>query len=278
LIAYQSIWETFKSIRDKEIQKDEETRLLAFATLNSITNEEIITALADELQSRDKDQCDQAARILTQLGGNSVDPLLDLLEQSHDRSKRAKIVQVLSDIGRAAIPAMTEKIDKSKPWYYLRNLAIILGRIGDEGSVNLLRSLLLNKEYRVQREALNSIYAVGGKKRTEILLSVLLTADDRLKVDIIGMLGSLKWDMAESLFLEMIESKNLAISKTRNDLIEKICIVLGSIGTKKAVPTLRSIVEQKRGLIGKRSYSEKVWIAAKKALAKIEGKGGNDSA
>ncbi len=276
-IAYQSIWETFKAIQNKKIQKDEEIRLLASATLDSITTEEIITALAEELQSVDKEKSDQAARILILFGGDSVDALLDLLEQSHERSIRAKIVQVLSDIGRAAMPAVTEKIDESRPWYYLRNLAMLLGKIGNQDSLNHLRPLLLNKEYRVQREALNSIYAIGGEKRTEILLSVLWTADDRLKVDIVGMLGALKWDMAESVFLEMIESKTLAISKTRNDLVEKICNVLGSIGTKKAVPTLRSIVEQKRSLMGKKSYAEKVRIAAEKALAKIEGKDAADS-
>ncbi len=277
LTGYRSILNTFQQIGSSDSQKDDETRLAVAKALNSMTNEDVLTALIEELQSGDEDRCDQAAGILTQLGDDSVKPLLDLLEKSPDGSTRSRILLVLSDIGQKAVPPVRTDIQTGKPWYYIRNLAKLLGNIGDENCLDVLRPLLMNKEYRVQWEALNSIFAIGGEKRTEIFLSALVTVDDRLKVDIIGMLGDSKWGMAESVFLEMLESKALAASKARNDLSEKICNVLGSIGTKKSVPALISIIEQKRSLIRKRPFNEKVRTAALNAWAKIEEMNGGAS-
>ncbi|MFC1886748.1 HEAT repeat domain-containing protein, partial [Thermodesulfobacteriota bacterium] len=269
---YQSILETFKFIQSSEGQKEKDTQLVASVTLTSITTGDNVNMLVEELQNSDKKSRDDAIYSLVQLGGVSATRLLDLLKETHDLSIRARIVQVLSDIGFDAVPALIKRIHADEPWYYLRNLVLILGKIGNEDNLNILQPLLTHDEYRVQRESLNSIYAIGGEKRAKTLLSLLSVVGDRLKIDIVGMLGTLKCDQAEPALLKMLDPKTSVISRERNDLMEKVCNVLGSIGTEEAVSTLKSIVEQKRSLIGKRIYNEKIQIAADNALTLIQNK------
>jgi len=269
---YHRIFETFQLKQNGKIQKEDETQFSAAVSLYRITSEDILNLLLEEFQTNEEKKRDQVIPTLIQMGGASAGPLLDLLNESRNRSERARIVQIISEIGPLAIPALTEKIRDGGPWYYLRNLVLLLGKIGNESHLKFFQPLLTHEDYRVQRESLNSIYAIGGRQRTEILLPLLSTADDRLKADIVVILGALKCDEAVPLFLEMLESKTIITPKTKNALGEKICNVLGSLGSQEAIPTLRSIVEQKRSLIGKRAYSEKVQIAAEKALAIIQGK------
>jgi len=168
--------------------------------------------------------------------------------------------------------ALIDEIEEGGDWYYIRNLALLLGRIGSEADVEVLRSLLTHENYLVQQEALKSINSIGGEHKGGILLSALPVSDDRLKIDIVNMLGSLKYRDAVSPLLELLKSKSLISSKSRTELEEKICVALGHIGAPEAIKTLESITKHK-SLFSIKSYHEKVRITAGRALAMIEKRG-----
>jgi HEAT repeat protein len=216
------------------------------------------------------DKRDQVISLFSQTGSIFVEPLLAKLEKSKDRSIRAKIIKIISDVGPAAIPDVTKRMHDAQPWFYLRNLARILGNIGDESVSKYLAGLLNHIKYQVRREALNSLYAVGGSHREEVFIPLLSTEDDRLKTDVVGMLGALKSDDAVPHLLMLLETETFVESKERIDLGVKICSVLGSIGSEDAIPLLSPVIEHKKGLIGKRKYHEQVQSAAKKAVKMIQ--------
>jgi HEAT repeat protein len=173
-------------------------------------------------------------------------------------------------MGQKAIPAIRDQINNKKAaWYYLRNLAFLLGHIGNETNAYLLQPLLLHKNERVRSEALKSIFQIGGKKRGSLLLSVLPDADDQFKINIIEALGNAKCAEAVPNLLGLLKKRSLIASQSQNDLQEKICIALGLIGSPEAIPALSEIAESK-SFLRIRTYPEKVKNAAGRALKSIK--------
>jgi hypothetical protein len=269
---YHRILKTIRAIQNGSPQKGKESQFDTSVTLNTITSNDILDLLLAEFLTNEEKKREQAIYSLVQMGPVCVPRLLDLLKETRDRSIRAKVVQIITDIGPSAIAPLAEKIREEGPWYYTRNLLLIFGKIGDESHLRFVHPLLTHEDHRVQREALNSIFAIGGEKREDILISLLSTADDRLKTDAVGMLGALKCRRAVPELLGILDSKSYLPSRARSDLEEKVCTVLGSLGTRESIPVLRSIIEPKRGLRMTKSWSEKVQLAADQAIAMIEGR------
>jgi len=199
----------------------------------------------------------------------AADPLLNLLKDSQHRSERARILQLISDIGPAALPALSQRIEEGKPWFFMRNLVLLFGKVGNESHLDIVKPFLSFDDYRVQREVLNCIYSIGGNQRESIFSAILSDAGDQLKADAVGMLGAMECRAAVPMMIQILETKTLMTSKARNELEEKICNALGNLMAQEAIPCLVGVSEPKKGVLSKRNYSEKVQLAAHRALEKI---------
>ena len=262
------ILEIFNLIYSGQVKKSEAIQNIAGNVLKGIPSGDLLDILLKEFLANEKNKREEVSRILNSIGAAPVDRLLDVLRESQDSSERVRILQLISNIGHPAIPALTERIKQDEPWYYIRNLAFLLGKVGSEAHVNVLQPLLFHEDLRAQQEALKSIYSIGGTYRGEVFLSVLPTSDDRLKISIVNMLGVLKYREAECPLLKLLKDKSFITSKIRTELEENICVALGRIGTQKAIPVLTAIAKQK-SLLNIRSYNAKVKVAAGRALARI---------
>jgi HEAT repeat protein len=200
-----------------------------------------------------------------------MNKLLNSVRDASDSKERISIIHIIEEMGHRAIPAIIASINMNAPWYYLRNMAYILGRIGNEANADILRALLLHKDKRVHKEALKSIGQTGGNKRGPLLLSFLPQAEDELRVNVIEMLGKIRYTEAVPSLLDMLKNKSLIAKDEQISLQEKICNALGTIGSSDAIKTLSEIAESK-SFLGIRSYPEEVKHAAKRALANIKRK------
>jgi HEAT repeat protein len=237
--------------------------------LRSLTSESNINLLLKNVNQGEQNKVNEAFRILVACGDLALRPLLSKLRNVESSKERISILHVIRDMGHRAIPAIKERITIDAPWYYLRNMAYLLGHIGNEDSVEVLRPLILHKEKRVNREALKSISQTGGGKRGELLLSVLPQVDQDMKLRIIEMLGKMKFAEAVPTFRDMLKNKS---SLSRDEFVamqEKICSALGNIGSADAVKILSEIAESK-SILGIGSYSKEVKHAAEHALSYIK--------
>jgi CRP-like cAMP-binding protein/HEAT repeat protein len=264
----EAVLESLYTICYKMPEKDEDIRRLSENTLKDIGTEEILSVLSEEFKHNHKGQQKAAGLLLTRFGGLSAEHLLDILKKSESRTERAQLLKLIPDIGAPAIPSLRVRIGQGGAWYYLRNIILILGKIGSEDDVVFLKPLLNHEDFRIKQEAVNSIYSIGGKYRGEILLSALPSADDAMKSVLTDMLGGLHYANAVPVLLEMLESKSLFSSKLGDKFKEKICHALGRIGDLRAVPKLKEISDQKN-LLGISSYSDGVKAAAANALSEI---------
>ena len=262
------ILDALSMIQSGKTPRDPAMQAMAAGSLHELATEGLLKILFREFMTNERGHQKAASRNLARLGDAPVEELLDVLRESEDSTERVRILQAITEIGAPAIPNVIGRIIRNEPWYVLRNLVYLLGRVGKEPQAADLAPLLLHANQRVQMEALKSLQRIGGKSRAEILLSVLPKVDDALKMSIVETLSIIKAREAVPLLVEMLQAKPSGSASLKADLEEKICNTLGNIGAREALPALSEISDSK-GFFGVRSYPEKVKIAAGKAVASI---------
>lgn len=107
-------------------------------------------------------------RIVSRLGPMAIEPLLDLLEQSADRSARARTLNLLTSIGPSVGPAAAARLQNA-PWFVQRNLLALLRqlRVWPPGfsAVTYAR----HPELRLRREAYKFLLEFPAQRPSAIL-------------------------------------------------------------------------------------------------------------
>ena len=187
------IMDVFNDIHSRILEKNDEIRDVSSEIIQNLASEEYLSILFKEFHTNERNKRDEAGQILVRFGDVILNRLLDILQEVTDSKERVNVMHLIIDMGQKAIPAIKDRINnKNAPWYYLRNLAYMLGHIGNETNAHILQPLLLHEDNRVRLEALKSIFQIGGKQRGPLLLSVLPKADDQFRLNIIETLGNAK--------------------------------------------------------------------------------------
>lgn len=261
--------EAFHLISSGPNGRDDRIRSAVSETFREVLSPEILGILIEEFRTDKQNQRDEAGKTLVMMAEQSIDPLLDLLLECDDTSERILILNLIPEMGNAAVPAIIARMNERTPWYFLRNLARLLGRIGnEEHAKTALAPLLSYGDLRVQREAFKSIGSTGGAARGEIFLSALFLCDDQLKANIVAALGSLKHRGAVAPLQTLFKSKTGLPEEMKVDLQEKICLALGNIGEKEALPFLKEVTTQ-LSIFSFKSYHPKVKAAAGRAVGQL---------
>jgi hypothetical protein len=265
------IMDVFSKIHTGALKKDDPVIKVSLEVLRNTASEYNIHILFKEFTTNEKNKSAEAYQILAGFGDIILSPLLDIVRDVTDSKERVNVIHLIVAMGQTAIPAIKDRMNADAPWYYLRNLAYILGHIGNETSAHILVPLLLHKNDRVSMEALKSIGQTGGSQRGPLLLSVLPQVNEQLRINIIEMLGKVKCAKAVTNLVDMLKNKSLLASDEYISLQEKVCNALGAIGSPEAIPALSEIAESK-SFLGIRSCPVEIKYAAKRALASIKRK------
>ena len=101
--------------------------------------------------------------ILVSFVGVSIGDFLDRLLMETDQGNRKTLLSLAFRFDAEAIPAIREKLG-DQHWYFVRNLCLILGRIGDPSVVSDLVRMLDHQDLRVRKDA---ILALGELRAPE---------------------------------------------------------------------------------------------------------------
>ncbi len=261
------ILEAYALIKDGDLSKEEAIQALAANMLQNLSTDHILEMLLQEPRKTSDSGKDDIYSLVI-LGSTTIERLLDRLRDSHGMSERNRIVQAISRMGRPAAKPVVDRLGQKGPWYYIRNLTLLLGRVGDQSHLSDLEPMLMYPDYRIQLEAVKSIQAIGGEKGGDMLLKHIPAVDPNLVGYIISVLGALKYRPAVPYLVNLVESRSLWQNKAVQDEIRaKACEVLGRMQAQEAVSALEKIVRTK-GFF--RGYTETVRSAALKALANIK--------
>jgi len=212
------ILKAFTPTNSGKPQRDEALQAVANRALTNIGTDEVIGLLIKDFRRNEGGKGIQAGFCLSKLDSIPVNHLLDALSESQKISEQKRLVQLISQIGHPAVSAVEERIERGGPSNFMRNLAVLLGRVGSKANLGLLKILLEYKDVHVREAALNSIGKIGGEHGGEMVLPYLSSADDEFKIKIISVLGNLRYRHAVQSLLELIESRPAFASDSRDEL------------------------------------------------------------
>jgi len=261
----------FNEINSGMLEKNDAIHEVCAQLILNLATEENIALLFKEFNTNEHDKQDEAGKILSGFGDIALKRMLDTLEETADGNERVRIMHLIIGTGQRAIPFVLERIHKDAPWYYLRNMAYILGQIGNEESAGALQPLLRHENERLRNETLKSISRTGGKQRGQLLVAALQGADEKFKLKLIEALGNAKAADIVPDLLKILITRPFVTTAARTQMEEKICVALGAIGSPEAIPDLSEIAEPK-SFFRISSYPENVKAAAANALKFIRKK------
>lgn len=262
------ILDVFNNIRTGILKKDDAIHEASIEFIDSLSSKDDLDVLFHFFNTGEPRKRGKAGEIITMLGDDALNRLLDLLRNQKNSDERVRIMRMVIDSGKRAEAFVRDRINQNESWYYLRNMAYILGHIGNEDSAKALQPLLLHGNNKVRMEALKSIGRIGGKEMCPLLFTVMPQADNNFMLNMIDFLGSKKCTDAVASLINLFENNPINDKVLQADMEEKICNALGIIKSTEAVPFLSKIAESK-SFLGRSRYAEKVRIAAGRALASI---------
>jgi HEAT repeat protein len=119
----------------------------------------------------------------------SINDFLDRLLMEPEQSNRRALLSLASRFGGEAFPAIRERLGDPR-WFFLRNLCLILGKIGPPESIPELIRLLDHDDSRVRREAIQALGKMQAQESIPFLGKILLresllpsAREDSLRID-----------------------------------------------------------------------------------------------
>ncbi|MFO7839439.1 MAG: HEAT repeat domain-containing protein [Desulfosalsimonadaceae bacterium] len=254
------------------LAKDEAMQTVAANVLQNLATEDIMQVLLEKQIADDGGFAEKKGVSPIIFRSAAIESLLDRLRDSSARAERKRIVQLITRIGAEAIEPVVNRLDRRAPWYYLRNLVMLLGRIGNWQHIGELERFLGGFDFRVQREAVMAIQNIGGQQAGAVLLDHLDDVDDALKASIVSVLGLMNYRQALPYLIMKLESRGLGENReAKAEINARICEAMARMGDDRALPLLEKIARS-RTFLGFKGYDPKVKTAAAQALAAFEGK------
>lgn len=136
-------------------------------------------------------QVELIAQYLGLVARQAVGEFTQLLAEERDRQVRARMCQVLAKVGPSAVPVLLEWLEDPR-WYLVRNLALILGKIGDEAVFQPVATLLGHPHPRVRIEAARALALIAPDRATAPLVAVASDADPEVRLEAVRALGALR--------------------------------------------------------------------------------------
>lgn len=239
------------------------------------------SALDEAVQSAWNSESSQAIR--TQLDDGvfeAVDGIGSLLKSTPD-SDLQHAFMLLGDLDRASarrrlVDLLVERCGssarliaphlKDERWYLVRNVLLIVGRIGDRRAVPAVLPLLVHEEMRVRREALHALDLLDPNRSESFLREALTDREVRVRMFAAAHLAS-RGEAAIPHLVKVIQAGDF--EKRDIDEIGAFYEALADAGGAEAVPVLLRIAKKKNLLrIGRK---DEIKAAACRALGRTGG-------
>jgi len=106
--------------------------------------------------------------------------LVRLLGEEGSLSGRKRIASLLVHLGSEAQPALQAAL-KDERWFLVRNVIMVLGKIGDASCIDSLLPLLSHERFQVPREVLKTLSQIGGDRVVPVIRRILLNRSGQME-------------------------------------------------------------------------------------------------
>lgn len=214
---------------------DAAREVVAFAqrfgpTFDLSRNAELLTQVretaAEVLATGETLQQAELMKALPQMGRTGLHLLIDLADHSQ-RPVRRVALDGLCAAGPAVVPVLFEALEHKSGWHYLRNMLVVLGKVGAGGPrvESVFRQALAHPEAVIRKEALPGVARLLRENAADLVAERLADPDSEVRrraVSCLGMTGIANpqvYDrLAEFLSPRGAEDLALAVVATLNRL------------------------------------------------------------
>jgi len=234
-------------------------------TIDQAGEEGKIRNLCRVLNEKEMVDLSKVKEYLLSLNSNSIPPILHMLGELKNFSSRKMVCEVLEEVGKDHIGMVGQGVYDSL-WYVVRNVAVVLGKIGKEEGVKFLKKIMNHSDMRVKKEVITSLIKISGREAQGFLVSALEDKDNEIRLLVCRGLAQRKEKGALPVLMKIIQSDQFIDLPTE----EKRCVLesLAMIGEDEVIPFLKILVDKRRWL--RRDKHNETRIFAIRALGFIK--------
>ncbi len=219
-------------------------------TTDDLLSSRLLRAMLDILwEGRGTGVEDDIRTCLELLADRVVFPLMGILGEEERAERRRMLCDIIVAIGRDRIDDVGRSVSDAR-WYLVRNVAYILGRLGDPRGVAYVAGLAKHREYRVRCEAVAALARIGSQDAEDHLTSLLDDPDDRIRTKAILSLSDAGVFPALPKLLRLLEQPDLL--QRHFPLKKEIIAALSRARVLDALPVLAHFA-RRRFVLGRRS-------------------------
>lgn len=230
----------------------------------------VLDKLLEEYLHGDEKQ-DEASRLLVAFGTHAANFLMDSLGQAGSKEDRLKLLKLAEEIGEPMETALRRLLQQKTPWYVTRNIIRLLGQTGDMDCFEEVAPFLEHEDVRVKKEVLTAAAQIGGSHRKNFLLKALHSVPPQLTSHVISLLGDIPGDSMVVPLADLLEVHAIYQNKHGEELQIATCKALGKIGSIKALPILKRILDKHTlpGMTKEEALQNLPLMAAREAIQHI---------
>jgi len=166
------------------------------ATAERMSSREPVEVLAASLPELKEEVFAVVPSLVEHLGPAAVHHLLDVLARTENRRMRFRLLDLLAKVGPAVARDAAALLSDSR-WYVVRNMLLLLRRVGDSRSVLAVRRCVDHPDLRVRLEAIHTLFEFDRDVPRELLRRALHDPDLRQAEAAMDLAG--KYGIAEAV-------------------------------------------------------------------------------
>ncbi len=271
-LVQESQFRTFQKLLREliEVTEDESRpasrREVAAGVVERLYTAEMVHFLVTTSIGRPPEDVEIIMNSIRMRGVQVIPLLLDILEVEEERRVRQRLLRLLPELGDAVGKLVVERFDDQR-WFVLRNLAMVLGEVGEPSLAKYLAPLFEHSDARVRQEAVASMTKLGGERAADLLTAALDDDDPATILMSVHGLGYHGDDAAKARLRKLLSSPNLFGQNTR--LLQATAIALGRLRDEASRSRLKRLARAPWIFRGRRALARD---AAAWALGAIDGK------
>ena len=204
-------------------------------TLGRMATSESVAAMLDAFTRGGSASGALARRLLDALGHEGARGFLLALAGEKDKSRRRRILDLLVSLGPVIAEPARELLDDER-WYVVRNMIVLLQRVGERSALADVRRTAGHHDLRVRLEAIKWLLAYDPEVPRDLLEKAINDPDPKLAEAAIVLAGSYGIKEAADPLLAIVDGYDL-LGKRRT-LRVKALKALGDLGDPAVLPEL----------------------------------------
>lgn len=223
-------------------------------------NQDALEAVTEHLDAESSAAIDGLDTFVQTLPESALGGICEVLGKVEVARVRRKLIDALIKKARGKVDPFLPFLNDSR-WYLIRNIALILGEIGNLSAVTQLKRLLAHDDFRVRRETLSAIEKLSPSQALLSFSDALADSDSRIRTFAARSIGT-KGEAGAQHLLAAVEAKEFE----KRDLseIQAFYESIGYSGGSVARAYLEKIVKRSNPL--RRQHIDELRAAACEGL------------